>query len=109
MASGDVVITRDVLFPDGVTRMIIGNVTLDGGNPTPIGLSAYLSVIDAAVVSIEGSGALGDDPNAVTSTISGTTVNVYAWKNVSGTDPTYTASSDNSRLVNFIVFGVTAA
>ncbi len=108
MASGDVVITRDLLFPDGVTRLIIGNVTLDGGNPTPITLSAYFSVIDAAVVSMEGSGAPADDPVLVTSAISTTTVNVYAWLH-NGTDPTLSASSDSSRIVNFIVFGVAKA
>ena len=108
MASGDVVITTDFVAghrPEGGGRVVGGTVTLDGGNPTPIDLSGYLSAIGVAVVSIEGSVALGDDPNALTSAISGTTVNVYAWKNATGTDPTQIASTDNARLVNFIAIG----
>lgn len=108
MAAGDVVIVRDVMIGEkvgrGRERLIIGTVTLDGGNPTPVVLANYVTAIDAAVVSIEGAGAPGDDPVQVTSAISTTTLNVYAWLH-DGTDPTLTASSDNSRLVNFIAFG----
>lgn len=111
MAAGDVVVGASALGWHGFMDkgVIGGTVILDGGNPTPIDLSAYFTAVLAAVVSLEGSVALGDDPNAVTSAISGATVNVYAWKNVSGSDPTQVASTDNARLVNFIAIGTKKA
>jgi hypothetical protein len=110
MAAGDVVITRDFLIDQnaGNERMVIGNVTLDGGNPTPIALAGYLASIDAAVVSMEGSVAPGLDPSAITSAISTTTVNVYAWKVTGAGDTTLIASTDNARLVNFVAIGPSA-
>ncbi len=106
MAAGDVDITADTLLGSGL-RMVVGTVTLDGSNPTPVSLAGYLEAVSAGVVSYEGSGSPADDPNQVTSAVSGTTLNVYAWKNTSGTDPTMTASANNSRLVNFIAIGPT--
>lgn len=106
MAAGDVVITADTLLGSGL-RLVVGTVTLDGGNPTPISLIGYMESVSAGVVSYEGSGAPADDPNMVTSSVSAATLNVYAWKNTNGTDPTQTASSDNARLVNFIAIGPT--
>lgn len=110
MAAGDVVIARDMILDgkNGNMRMLWGTVTLDGGNPTPIALANYLASIDAAVVSMEGSVAPGDDPTSVTSAISGTTVNVYAWKHTTGGaagNPTVIASTENTRLVNFFAIG----
>ena len=111
MAAGDVVIVRDVTFGNGQAgdmRLIFGTVTLDGGNPTPIALANYLAAVDAAVVSMEGSVAPGDDPTSVTSAISGTTVNVYAWKHTTGGvagNPTVIASTENTRLVNWFAIG----
>ncbi len=111
MAAGDVVIVRDTMLGDrrpGASRLIVGTVTLDGGNPTPIALAGFVTAIDGAVVGIEGSAATGADPNQVTSAISGTTVNVYAWKVTTGGaagNPTEVASSNNSRLINFIAIG----
>lgn len=46
----------------------------------------------------------GDDPVLATHAISGTTVNVYAWKH-NGTDPTLVASTDNAAVVSFIAIG----
>ena len=111
MAAGDVVIVRDVSFRGGAkgdVRMVWGTVTLDGSNPTPVLLSGYLSAVDAAVVSMEGSVAPGDDPTSVTSAISGATVNVYAWKHTTGGaagNPTVIASTENTRLVNWFAIG----
>lgn len=108
MAAGDVVIVRDITFGRGGRgdfRMLCGTVTLDGGNPTPIALANYLSAIDAAVVSMEGSVAPGVDPSLVTSAISGTTINVYAWKITGVADATLVASADNARLVNWFAIG----
>lgn len=107
MAAGDVVIGSTTLGWHGLMNqgIVSGTVTLDGSNPTPIALSAYFSAVLGAVVSMDGSVAPGDDPSLITHAISGTTVNVYAWKNTSGTDPTLVASTDNARLVHFIAIG----
>lgn len=106
MAAGDVVIGGYAAGWHGFIEKVavIGTVTLDGSNPTPIDLSAYVTAIDGAVVSIAGTATPGDDPAQVTSAVSGTSVNVYAWKN-DGTDPTLVASTDNARLVNFFAIG----
>lgn len=111
MAAGDVVIGGSYLDWHAFINkgVVAGKVTLDGSNPTPIDLSAYFSAVDSCVVSMEGSVAPGDDPGLVTSVISGATVNVYAWKNTGGTDPTLVASTDNARLVNFIATGTKKA
>lgn len=106
MAAGDVVITADTLLGSGL-RLVVGTVTLDGGNPTPIALIGYLESVAVGVATLEGSAALSDDPNQVTTAVSAATLNVYAWKNISGTDPTQVASTDNARLVNFMAIGPT--
>ena len=114
MAAGDVVIAGDFTLGQGRggdVRFVYGTVTLDGGNATPIDLSGELSSILAAVVSMEGTAAPAADPNSVTSAISGTTVNVYAWKVTTGGaagNPTEIASTDNARLINFIAIGLKA-
>ena len=107
MGAGDVTVGGSYTGWHGFMRdgVVTGTVQLDGGNPTPIDLSAYFISIAGVVVSIEGSGTPGDDPVQVTSAISGTTLNVYAWK-TDGSDPTLVASSDNSRSISFIAFGV---
>ena len=108
MAAGDVVINRTQCFGDGTQgdeMMVCGTVVLDGGNPTPITLTNYLSAIDAAVVSMEGSVAPGADPALVTSAIAAAVINVYAWKITGVADATLVASTDNARLVNFVAFG----
>lgn len=105
MAAGDVTITFDTGRTIRGVRMIGGTVQLDGSNPTPVALASYLRQVKGGVASLEGSTALGDDPGAVTSAVSGTTLNVYAWKNTGGTDPTLVASTDNARLVNWLAWG----
>ena len=106
MAAGDVTITFDSGRSIRGKRLLGGTVTLDGSNPTPVALARYLRQVTGAVVSMEGSTTPGDDPSAVTSAVSGTTLNVYAWKNTGGTDPTLVASTDNARLVNWTAWGI---
>ena len=79
MAAGDVVISGDVKLTSGL-RFVWGTVTLDGSNPTPVDLSNYLSAVHVGVATIEGTAATGADPNQVTTAVSTTTLNVYAWK-----------------------------
>jgi hypothetical protein len=103
-----VVITRDVTFGDGgraQPRVVVGTVSLDGSNPTPIALAGHMSAVDAAVVSMEGAGTPGLDPTLLSSALSGTTVNVYAWKPGGAGALTLEASEDATRLVNFIAIG----
>ena len=108
MAAGDLVIVRTGQFTRDGLLFVVGTVTLDGANPTPIELSGYLASVDAAVVGMEGSVAPGADPTAVTSAVTGTLVNVYAWKvTTAGAagNPDLIASANNARLVNFYAIG----
>lgn len=107
MAAGDVTITLDTKRGVGVyqQRILGGTVVLDGSNPTPVALASYLREIKGAVVSMEGASAPADDPSMLSSAVTGTTLNIYAWKNTGGTDPTLVASTDNARLVNWLAWG----
>lgn len=108
MAAGDVTIVRDVMFDRHNVRLIVGTVVLDGGNPTPIELSGYLASVDMAVVSMDGSVAPGADPVVITSSVTGTLVNVYAWKATTagaGGNADLIASTNNARLVSFFAIG----
>lgn len=106
MAAGDVDITADTLLGSGL-RLVVGTVTLDGSNPTAVDLSGYMEAVLTGVATIEGAGALADDPNQVTTAVSLQVLSIYAWKNTSGTDPTFVASANNSRLVNWMAIGPT--
>lgn len=66
---------------------------LDGSNPTPI--ATGLATIVAASVQLRGTAAPGDNTSVLTTDYTGSdgTLNVYAWKNTSGTDPTLVAST----------------
>lgn len=70
-----------------------GAAALDASNPTPI--ATGLATIVAAVVQLRGTAAPGDNTSVLTTDFSGAdgTLNVYAWKNTSGTDPTLVAST----------------
>ena len=81
-----------------------GTVTLDGTNPTPV--TTGLTTITSAVACIKTDTAPGDDPVTVTVDYSGGTLNIYAWKNTGGTDPTLVASTNSSATVDWIAVGV---
>ena len=105
MAAGDVIILVD--YRNKGFRFMGGTVTLDGANPTPVDLSAYMSSMLAGVTNMSGSVAPGDDPSLITQQVAAASVlNVYAWKNTSGTDPTLVASTDNARLVDWVAIGI---
>lgn len=66
---------------------------LDAANPTPI--ATGLSAIAFAAVQLRGTAAPGDNTSVLTVDYTGSdgTLNVYAWKNTGGTDPTLVAST----------------
>ncbi len=66
---------------------------LDGSNPTPV--ATGLATIVYASVQLRGTAAPGDNTSVLTVDYSGAdgTLNVYAWKNTGGTDPTLVAST----------------
>jgi len=70
-----------------------GAAALDGSNPTPI--ATGLSTIVSASVTLRGTAAPGDNTSVLTTDYTGSdgTLNVYAWKNTGGTDPTLVAST----------------
>lgn len=81
-------------FKQGGTELKFarGEAALDGSNPTPI--ATGLTTVVAFVAMLKGSTAPGDNTSVLTSVIDAAgVVNVYAWKNTSGTDPTLVAST----------------
>lgn len=79
------------LNPEINFRIAYGTGTLDGSNPTSIthGLGTCLSFIAQLI----GTSAPGDNTSVLTANINGAAVDVYAWKNTSGSDPTLVAST----------------
>lgn len=105
MAAGDVTISGDSGRAIRGKRIVWGTVQLDGSNPTPVDLSAYMSAVERATLSHETTSAPGDDPITFTPGYSSATLNVYAWKYTSGADPTLVASTNNTNSVAFIAIG----
>jgi hypothetical protein len=68
-----------------------GEAALDGSNPTPI--TTGLTTCIAAVATLKGSAAPGDNTSVLTCLIGTADFDVYAWKNTGGTDPTLVAST----------------
>lgn len=88
-------------------NMKAGEVTLDGSNPTSV--TTGLSTIVGAVAVIKTATAPGDDPVTVTVDYAGSVtagqLDIYAWKNTGGTDPTLVASTNNTAVISWIAFG----
>lgn len=82
-----------------------GTVTLDGGNPTTV--ATGLTIVTGAVVSLKAAATPGDDPSWLSHSYSGTDGNldIYAYKNTGGTDPTLVASTNNTATVDWVAFG----
>lgn len=108
MAAGDVTIEFDSGRGEmrRQQRLVAGVVTLDGGNPTPVALASYFREVKGCVVSWRASAAQGLDPTTVTAVVSGTTVNVYAWKVTGAGDTTLIASTNNDNLASFVAWGI---
>lgn len=100
--SGQLVVTVEINAP---LRITFGEVTLDGSNPTSV--MTGLSTIASATASLKSSTAPGDDPSWVSVNYStGGQLDIYAWKNTGGTDPTLVASTNNSAVICWQAFGV---
>jgi hypothetical protein len=97
-------------FPNGISsagvavpKIVAGEVTLDGTNPTPI--ATGLTAVTGVALTLKSASAPGDDPSWLSYDVSGGTVNVYAWKNTGGTDPTLVASTSSTAVVGYIITG----
>lgn len=77
-------------------------VSLDGSNPTSF--AHGLTTCVAVVVQLVGSAAPGDSTSVLTAVINGDNIDVYAWKPISGTDPTLVAST-GTETFNWIAVG----
>lgn len=90
---------------DGVTvsGMRAGSVALDGSNPTSV--TTGLSVIVACDIELMRSATPDDDPIGFTIDTHATAgrLDIYAYKNTSGTDPTWTASTEGGLIRWFCV------
>ena len=106
MAAGDVTITFDSGRSIRGKRLPGGDGDARWFEPNAGGAGEIPAPGDGGGGVDGGSTTPADDPSAVTSAVSGTTLNVYAWKNTGGTDPTLVASTDNARLVNWTAWGI---
>ncbi len=80
-----------VQTPGTALRVVGGTSALDGSNPTPV--ATGLTTVTAFVALLGSAVAPGLNTSELTYAISGGTVNVYAWKPTSATDPTLIAST----------------
>lgn len=80
-----------VQAPAGGYNLNRGTTALDGSNPTPV--ASGLPALTACTATIQGTSAPGVGTSVVTVAISGTTLNVYAWKPTSSSDTTLIAST----------------
>lgn len=83
-------------------KVVAGEIALDGSNPTPV--ATGLKTIVGVSLALNGTSAPGDNTSVVTYGISGGTLNLYAWKNTSGSDPTLVAST-GTETVSYVVVG----
>ena len=95
-ANNDICEVLNIPGMSGGRRTVSGEVTLDGSNPTPV--TTGLNTITSAQVTLKSASAPADDPSWVSCDYSGSdgTLNVYAWKNTGGTDPTLVASTNSA-------------
>lgn len=77
-------------------------VALDGSNPTSV--AHGLTTCASACAQLVGSAAPGDNTSVLTCVITGANIDVYAWKNTGGTDPTLVAST-GTETFNWIAAG----
>lgn len=86
------------------SKVVSGVTTADGSNPTAV--ATGLSDIAGCTVDFATGTALGDDPNSLSIDMhSAGTLDIYVWKNTSGTDPTQTASSLTTLQIVYVCVG----
>lgn len=108
MAAGDVTIFGDII-PDvggstGDYRILWGKVQLDGTNPTPVDLTAYVQSLSFGLANIIGVAPPGDDPTQVIVSCASGVLSIEAYK-TDGTDPTLIDSTDNSDEIMWFAIG----
>lgn len=99
-------VTGLVTGPSNATYKIArGTITLDGSNPSSA--TTGLTAIVACTTQLKQSSAPADDPNqfSVITDASAGRLDLYAWKNTGGTDPTMVASTNNAALIDWICLG----
>ncbi len=76
---------------DSDNHMAGGVIALDASNPTPI--VTGLASVEGCSLTLAGTAAPGVGTSVLTYDISSGTVNIYAWKVTSSSDPTLIAST----------------
>jgi hypothetical protein len=105
--------TTEINYLDGAAGVVVagaaagykiarGSTTLDGANPTSV--SHGLSTVVAHCVAIDSTVA-PNDPSTVTSAVSGSTLNIYAWKPTSAGTTTLVASTVTTVNVEWVCVG----
>ncbi|MCC7139780.1 MAG: hypothetical protein IT460_15260 [Planctomycetes bacterium] len=90
-------------FGGVAVRFAGGEAALDGANPTPV--DTGLTTVLGFVATLKGSVAPGDNTSVLTAVIdTDGVVNVHAWKNTGGTDPTLVASTGTESFY-WVAFG----
>ena len=84
-------------------RMAAGSVVLDGANPTTA--ATGLTTVSSCTLTPITSSALGDNLTALSYTATTPTMNIYAWTNTGGTDPTLAASTNSTIAVAWMCQG----
>jgi hypothetical protein len=83
-------------------KTVVGEVALDGSNPTPV--QTGLRVIVGVTLSIKKTSAPGVGTSVVTYNTVGGLLNLYGWKVTSNSDPTLVAS-DGTEVVGYTAIG----
>jgi len=83
-------------------RVAFGTVALDGSNPTSV--AHGLGTATAAMAQVVGSTAPGDGTSMCTCVVNGANIDIYEWRNTSGSDPTLVAST-GTETVMWIAIG----
>jgi hypothetical protein len=102
-------IVKGLIQPSGALgfKLAQGEVTLDGSNPTSI--TTGLATIVAATASLKTATAPADDPSWTSVDYGGAVpagrLDVHAWKNTGGTDPTLIASTNSTAVLSWIAIG----
>lgn len=82
--------------------VVYGEKALDGANPTPI-VTPFKTIYGVSIT-LKSSAAPGLGTAELTYSVSGNTVNVYAWKPTSATDPTLIAST-GTETFSYVIIG----